>query len=163
MTQTESESLSSVRATVMAVRNGRATVRLDQQTESGCGGCAHGSACGIGRLARRRDAPVLELNALPGLQAGDTVHLLAPQGSLPRLALLGYVWPAFALLLGAACGHLWGGDGSAAVGAFLFFLLALGATRLAVTCRPTLCSLAILPFSDPESHHEHSRRNQPHP
>ncbi|MDR3323867.1 MAG: SoxR reducing system RseC family protein [Zoogloeaceae bacterium] len=160
MMQSESEPL--VRATVMVVRDGKATVRLDNQTEgggSGCGGCAHGSACGIGRLARRRELPVLQLVAPPGVQAGDSVHLLAPESGLSCLALLGYVWPAFALLLGAACGHFWGGawgsDAAAAVGALLFFLLALGATRLAVTRCPALCSLSILPFSDPESSHEH--------
>jgi positive regulator of sigma E activity len=153
MMQTEPESI--VRATVMTVHNGKAAVQLEKQADGGCGGCAHGSACGIGRLARRHNAPVLKLNAPPGLQAGDSVCLLAPQSGLPRLALLGYVWPSFALLLGAAFGHFWGGDSLAAFGALVFFLLALGATRFAVAHRPTFYSLAILPFSDPESHHEH--------
>ncbi|MDR3323099.1 MAG: SoxR reducing system RseC family protein [Zoogloeaceae bacterium] len=148
--QTESESI--VHATVMTVHNGKATVQLEKQAD---GGCAHGSACGIGRLTRWRDAAVLEVNAPPGLQAGDSVRLLAPQSGLPRLALLGYVWPSFALLLGAAFGHFLDGDSLAAFGALVFFLLAQGATRFAVAHRPAFCSLAILPFSDTESRHEH--------
>ncbi|MDR3214472.1 MAG: SoxR reducing system RseC family protein [Azoarcus sp.] len=141
-------------ATVISVNGGVATVRLNPQG-SGCGGCAHGSACGIGRLAVRRDVR-LEVDAPSGLRAGDPVGLATAEGGLFLLALLGYVFPAFAIFLGAALGQYgFGGDGPAALCALIFFLLALGAARLAVARRPGLCSISLIPFSDTEPCHEY--------
>ncbi|GHU09502.1 hypothetical protein AGMMS50225_10440 [Betaproteobacteria bacterium] len=155
------ETLDTLRGTVLALHDGKATVRLHVAPVSGgCNACAHGSSCGIGRLAAlgRSDENFkrgiqLNLDAPAGIQAGDEVHLLAPPVSLARLALLGYLFPAIALLLGAALGQsFYGSDGITALFAMFAFLLALVVVRLATARRSSLCSLSL---SHPEFSHEH--------
>lgn len=117
--------------TVLGIDNGRATVRLARGGAGACGGCAHGGACGIGRLAAARNRDfILTVDAPPGLAAGEKVAFAVPEESLPRLALLGYGLPALFAFLGAAIGQgLSGRDGLAALGALCAFVLACLAVR----------------------------------
>ncbi|MDR1934104.1 MAG: SoxR reducing system RseC family protein [Candidatus Accumulibacter sp.] len=160
--QTRAPLDNTLRGTILAIHDGKATVRLNAPDNGGgCGACVHGASCGIGRLAAIGAANAkpargmqLNLDAPPGIGAGEQVHLLAPQAGLPLLALLGYVFPAFAMLLGAALGQFLQGDGLAALFSLLAFLLALALARFAAArCSglyPRICSL-----SNTESSHEH--------
>jgi sigma-E factor negative regulatory protein RseC len=131
--------------TVLSIADGKATVRLEAARDGACGSCAHGTGCGIARLNSRRDDIRLQLAAPPGLRAGDKVALLGPKTALPFLALVGYVFPALFMVLGAAFGHLYGGDGTAALFALIAFLLALFLTRLATACLPGIASPSLIP------------------
>ena len=151
-----------LRGTVLAIHDGKATVRLDAVPNGGgCSACAHGNSCGIGRLAtlgKNNEKPAramqLNLDAPAGIQAGDEVHLLAPRVSLSQLALLGYVFPAVAMLLGAALGQtLYGSDGITALFSVFAFLLALTLARF-ISRRPS-CSLSLVALSKTEFSHEH--------
>lgn len=164
-----SSTADTLRGTVLAVHNGKATVRLNAPPKSGgCSACTHGNSCGIGQLATLKTNPAtqparslqLHLDAPPGIQAGDQVSLLAPRASLPQLALLGYVFPALAILLGAALGQsLYGRDSITALFALTAFLLALALVRFVTAHSPTrspgLCSPSLVPLSETESPHEH--------
>ncbi|MDR0716231.1 MAG: SoxR reducing system RseC family protein [Azoarcus sp.] len=146
--------------TVLGIAGGRAVVRLERA--SACGGCAHGGACGIGRLAAagNRDF-ILTVDAPPGLAVGEEVAFVVPEESLPRLALLGYGLPALFTFLGAAIGQgLSGRDGPAAFGALCAFVLACLAVRcIGERIFPASGGRAgaLLPFSSfsqTESNHE---------
>ena len=152
-----------LRGTVLAIRDGKATVYLNAAPSvGGCNACVHGSSCGIGQLSavgKRRAKPErgihVHLDAPPDIRAGDQVGLLAPKTRLSLLALLGYVFPAFALLVGAALGQtFYGSDEFTALFALLAFLLALSLVRF-VTARRAACSLSLVPLSDTEFPHEH--------
>ena len=155
-----------LRGTVLALHDGKATVRLHAVPNGGgCSACAHGNSCGIGRLAalgnsvgKTNEKPArgmqLNLDAPAGIQAGDEVSLLAPPASLSQLALLGYVFPAFAMLLGAALGQaLYGSDGITALFSVCAFLLALTLVRF--ISRRRSCSLSLVALSKTEFSHEH--------
>ncbi|MDR2164947.1 MAG: SoxR reducing system RseC family protein [Zoogloeaceae bacterium] len=157
---------------IIAVRAGRATVRVEGVDGAngvdeglpagGCGGCAHARGCGIGRLAALGRAGCagrddLELDVPPGLRAGDRVRLAAPRAGLPLLALLGYVFPVFAMLPGAALGRFLGGDPAAALCAVAAFCLALACARRVVARHPGLFSFSCTTFANianTEPHHE---------
>jgi sigma-E factor negative regulatory protein RseC len=151
----ETRNMATPQGTVLAVADGKATIRLNRSQDGGCGNCAHGKACGMARLILERDDLQLQLALIPGLQAGDQVSLAEPKAGLPLLALLGYVCPALALVLGAALGQLvFGGDGPAVLCALLAFLLALVLTRLVVARQPGLC-VPLLMIYNTELPHEH--------
>lgn len=148
--------------TILALHDGKATVRVDT---GGCNGCGHGSSCSVGRIASGR-VTRLELDAPPGLRVGERVSLAPPATGLPLMAALGYLLPAFALVLGAGLGlSLSGSDGGTALGALAGFLLALVLVRLLSALRPGLMpvprieplstrSISIVPLSYTEPHHE---------
>jgi sigma-E factor negative regulatory protein RseC len=127
------------------------TVRLEALSQ-GCGACAHAGACGIGRLAGLRqprdsgrdiDIPT----ASEGVRLGDRVCLGAPRAGLPLLALLGYVFPVFAMLLGAALGQFLGGDVFPALLAIAAFLAALLLVRRIVARWPAFFVPSVLPVA----------------
>ncbi len=150
--------------TILALAAGKATVRIDS---GGCHGCGQGGRCGIGKLAAHRPQPSLVVEAPAGLRVGDRVQLCLPEHGLPRMALLGYLFPALAMLLGAALGHgLAGSDAATALGAGLGFLGALALVSLLLRHAPGLApsprimaapgGLPVLPtpLTDTEPHHE---------
>ncbi|MDR3351790.1 MAG: SoxR reducing system RseC family protein [Zoogloeaceae bacterium] len=164
---------------VIAMREGKLTVRLEGLPTGGCGGCVQAGACGIGRLAALRQPGashldvVLEAEEAPALRPGDAVRLGAPRAGLPLIALLGYVFPVFAMLPGAALGQFLHGDGALptlfALAAFLlalflirrivarwpgFFSPAVSLIEISSPSSPS--SLSAFSFSDTEQqHHEH--------
>jgi len=124
------------RGIVQRVEGGRAVVAMET---GGCSACGHGSSCGIGRMAAGRAATLLTLPAGPDVQAGDTVCVALPAARLTRSALLGYLFPAFAMLLGAGLGAAFdSSDGATALGAIGGFLAALAAARVAIGRLPGL-------------------------
>jgi sigma-E factor negative regulatory protein RseC len=166
--QSDDRQVDTFQGTVLTLHEGKATVRLNAPpNKGGCGACAHGHSCGIGRLAAVSTANVkqersvqLSLDAPPDIGVGDRVGLIAPRASLPLLALLGYVFPAFAMLIGAALGQrLNGGDGLVALFSLMAFVLALALVRFAtIRCAsryPGLCSLSLVPLSNTEFPHEY--------
>ncbi|WP_374277968.1 SoxR reducing system RseC family protein [Azonexus sp.] len=124
------------RGIVQRVEGGRAVVAMET---GGCSSCGHGSSCGIGRMAAGRAATLLTLPVGPEVQAGDTVCVALPADRLTRSALLGYLFPAFAMLLGAGLGAAFdGSDGATALGAIGGFLAALAVARVAIGLLPGL-------------------------
>ena len=148
------------RGVVQRVEDGKAIVVMET---SGCSSCGHGSSCGIGKMANGRPATLLTLPAGPGLKAGDLVSVALPESRLTMSALLGYLFPAFAMLVGAWLGAtLDGSDGATALGAIAGFLGALAMARLALGLIPGLMPTPELislsghsNVSQQEFHHEH--------
>lgn len=127
--------LSEQRGVVRRIEGGRAVVAV---AGAACGGCAHAGGCVAGRLATPA-AHLLTLPADAALAVGDEVRLTQPERSVTLSALLGYLFPALALLVGAWLGAtLTGSDAGAAVGAASGFLLALALARLLLATLPGL-------------------------
>ena len=124
------------RGIVQRVEGGKAIVAMET---AGCSSCGQGSSCGIGKLAAGRPATLLTLPAGPDLKAGDLVSIALPESRLTLSALLGYLFPAFVMLLGAGLGSsLDGSDGATALGAMAGFLGALAVARIAIGLIPDL-------------------------
>ena len=121
---------------VKAIDNGRATVVVET---TACGTCGHGGHCGVGRAAHGLPATTLQLPAEDGLRVGDFVHVGLPESGLSLAALVGYLFPALATLLGAFAGYFsGGGDAAMAIGAGAGFLASLVVARIAIAFTPGL-------------------------
>ncbi|MEY2632262.1 MAG: hypothetical protein RIR00_916 [Pseudomonadota bacterium] len=120
---------------VQQVAGDRVVVAL---ATAGCASCGQGGSCGVGRMAAGRPATLLTLkDAGGGWQPGQNVKVAIAESRLRGLALLGYLFPVLALLLGAGLGVLWqGSDAAAALGALAGFLLALCLARFALPLLP---------------------------
>ncbi len=124
------------RGIVQRVEAGKAIVAMET---AGCSSCGQGSSCGIGKMASGRPATLLTLPVSGDIKAGDMVMIALPASRLTFSALLGYLFPAFAMIFGAWLGSLLdGSDGATAVGAIAGFLGALAVARVAIGLVPGL-------------------------
>jgi sigma-E factor negative regulatory protein RseC len=124
------------RGIVQRVEGGQAVVAMET---AGCSSCGQGSSCGIGKMASGRPATLLTLPVSGDVRAGDLVSIALPESKLSLSALLGYLFPAFAMLLGAWLGAtLDGSDGATALGAIAGFLGALAIARVVIGLIPGL-------------------------
>jgi len=141
-------------AIVQRVEGGQAIVAMET---AGCAACAQGTSCGIGQMAGGRPVALLTLPVGPGIKAGDRVTIGLPESRLTLSALLGYLFPAFAMIFGAWLGSvLEGSDGATALGAIAGFLGALAIARVAIGLLPGLIPAPQLISAFPlEKHHEH--------
>lgn len=106
---------------------------------TGCSSCGQGSSCGIGKMASGRAATLLTLPVSAEIRVGDAVSIALPEDRLTLGAFLGYLFPAFAMLLGAWSGAMFdGSDGATALGALSGFLGALFIARLVIARLPGL-------------------------
>jgi len=100
---------------VQSVRNGIAVVAV---ASGGCSSCGEKSGCAIGRLSGDKKSSLIEVATSEAVSVGDSVTLSMPQVALHRAALIGYLVPAVALLIGAILGQAFTGtDVGAATGA----------------------------------------------
>ena len=141
------------RGIVQRVDDGLAIVAMET---AGCGSCGQGSSCGIGKMAAGRPATMLTLPVSGDIKAGDMVTIGLPENRLTFSALLGYLFPAFALIFGAWLGSaLDGSDGATALGAIAGFLAALTIARIAIGLVPGLMPAPQLITTFPlEKHHD---------
>lgn len=117
-------------AVVRRCGGGKVTLQVDT---SGCDACGHGSACGLGKLARGGSSTLLELNSDQDFRPGESVSLQYPSSHLTATTLFGYLFPALCLLAGAGLGLAWfDSDAASALGAVLGFMVALLIARLAL-------------------------------
>ena len=94
---------------VIRVARGVAQIRLE--ANAGCAGCGSRHTCASGDAA-----PLMIELAVPGkVQAGARVTIAMPASSLTLAALLGYLLPPVALLIGAIVANLAFGNDLAAV------------------------------------------------
>ena len=135
------------RGIVQRVDGGRAIVAMET---AGCSSCGQGSSCGIGKMASGRPATLLTLPVSGDIKAGDLVLIGLPESRLTLSALLGYLFPAFAMLFGAWLGSLLeGSDGATALGAIVGFLGALVIARLVIGLIPGLLPVPqLIPLSN---------------
>lgn len=142
------------RGIVQRVEDGQAIVAMET---AGCSSCGQGSSCGIGKMASGRPATLLTLPVSGDIKAGDLVSIGLPESRLTLSALLGYLFPAFAMLFGAWFGSvLDGSDGATALGAIVGFLGALAIARLVIGLIPGLLPAPQLITASPlEKNHEH--------
>ncbi|QIK38576.1 SoxR reducing system RseC family protein [Caldichromatium japonicum] len=104
---------------ILSIANGEATIRIDMPTA-----CAR---CGLSTCAGR--AGSVSLSAPPGARPGDAVTLALPEAALLRGALLVYLLPAAATLVGAIA-LAFAGDSAAVAGAACGLGLGLIIVRL---------------------------------
>ena len=124
------------RGVVQRVDNGLAIVAMET---AGCSSCGQGGSCGIGKLAAGRPATLLTLPVSAAIKAGDEVSIALPASKLTLSAVLGYLFPAFAMLFGAWLGAMLdGSDGATALGAMIGFLAALAIARVVIGLVPGL-------------------------
>ena len=124
------------RGVVQRVEAGKAIVAMET---AGCPSCGQGSSCGIGKMASGRAATLLTLPVSGDIKAGDFVMIALPASRLTLSALLGYLFPAFAMIFGAWLGSLLdGSDGATALGAIAGFLGAPAVARIAIGLVPGL-------------------------
>ena len=124
------------RGIVQRVEAGKAIVAMET---AGCSSCGQGGSCGIGKMASGRPATLLTLPVSGDIKAGDFVMIALPASRLTLSALLGYLFPAFAMIFGAWLGSLLdGSDGATALGAIAGFLGALAVARVAIGLVPGL-------------------------
>lgn len=139
--------MSEHRGVVQRVENGLALVAMET---AGCSACEQGRACGVGKMAAGRSATLLTIPVSGDIRAGDFVLIALPESELTLSALLGYLFPAFAMLFGAWLGAcLEGSDGATALGAIIGFLGALAVARIAIGLVPGLMPTPqLLPISN---------------
>lgn len=124
------------RGIVQRVEAGKAIVAMET---AGCSSCGQGGSCGIGKMASGRPATLLTLPVSGDIKAGDMVMIALPASRLTFSAVLGYLFPAFAMIFGAWLGSLLdGSDGATALGAMAGFLGALAIARVAIGLVPGL-------------------------
>ena len=111
------------RGIVHRVDGGKAIVAIET---AGCSSCGQGSSCGIGKMASGRPATMLKIPVSGDIKAGDFVLIGLPESKLTLSALLGYLFPAFAMLLGAWLGSSIeeGSDAATALGAIAALVIA---------------------------------------
>ena len=102
--------------TITALDGAYAIVRMD---EAGCGRCHEEGGCGGNNLGKMLCASPRRFQVLnPGNSAvGDRVTIVVAEGAVRRSALLVYVLPLLALLVGALGGSALAGEIGAIVGA----------------------------------------------
>lgn len=125
------------RGIVHHVEGGKAFVAMET---AGCSSCGQGSSCGIGKMASGRPATMLTIPVSGDIKAGDFVLIGLPESKLTLSALLGYLFPAFAMLLGAWFGTSIeeGSDAATALGAIAGFVAALVIARIVIGLVPNL-------------------------
>jgi len=118
------------RGIVQRIEDGQALVAMET---AGCSVCGQGRACGVGKMAAGRPATLLTIPVSGDIQVGDFVLIGLPESKLTLSALLGYLFPAFAMLVGAWLGASQeGSDGGTALGAIVGFLGALVVARVVI-------------------------------
>ena len=135
---------------VIRVARGVAQIRLE--ANAGCAGCGSRQTCASGDAA-----PLLIELAVPGkVQAGARVTITMPASSLTLAALLGYLLPPVALLIGAIVANLaFGSDLAAVLGAVLGLFAGVLAARLTATLAfgrtlsPVICDPEFQPGEHP--------------
>ena len=135
---------------VIRVARGVAQIRLE--ANAGCAGCGSRQTCASGDAA-----PLLIELAVPGkVQAGARVTIAMPAASLTLAALLGYLLPPVALLIGAIVANLaFGSDLAAVLGAVLGLFAGVLAARLTATLAfgrtlsPVICDPEFQPGEHP--------------
>lgn len=130
------------RGIVQRVEGGKAIVAMET---AGCASCGQGSSCGVGKMAAGRPATLLTLPVSGDIRAGDVVIVGLPENRLTLSALMGYLFPAFAMLLGAWLGSaLAETDAATALGAIAGFIVALVLARIAIAIMPELMPAPML-------------------
>jgi len=121
---------------VRHIGNGRASVVVETTT---CAICGHVGHCVICRSADGGLATTVNLPAALGMKEGDFVNVGMSESGLSLAALLGYLFPVLATLLGTLAGVLTGGGDSAmALGAAAGFVASLVVVRIAIANTPGL-------------------------
>lgn len=103
---------------VISIADGKA--KVEPTGQSGCGGCASRSVCGVSGLAKyfAGGRQPVEVQCASGARAGDELQLQMEEGDLLKAGLLAYLVPAVLALLGAGAATMLGlGDIGAALGA----------------------------------------------
>jgi len=103
---------------VLSIADGKAQVA--PTAESGCGGCASKSSCGVSGMGKyfshNRKAIAVPCDA--NVQVGDELHLSMSEGDLLKAGLLAYLLPTVLALVGAGIAASFGlGDIGAVLGA----------------------------------------------
>ncbi|HCI13305.1 MAG: hypothetical protein A2063_11220 [Gallionellales bacterium GWA2_60_142] len=103
---------------VLSIADGKAQV--EPTAESGCGGCASKSSCGVSGLGKyfSHNRKPIAVPCDANVQAGDELHLSMSEGDLLKAGLLAYLLPTVLALAGAGIAASFGlGDIGAVLGA----------------------------------------------
>ncbi len=120
------ETITEVKARVVALDGEYALVRVEQE---GCGRCHEPGGCGGVRVERFfcPTQPLWRVANPRRAGIGEEVRVAIAAGAVGRSALLAYIFPVVALLLGASLGKSAAGEAGAILGASVGLALAWGA------------------------------------
>jgi sigma-E factor negative regulatory protein RseC len=109
-----------ISAPVRVVSADSGIAQVEPTAQSGCGGCASKSSCGVSGLGKyfshNRKAIAVPCDA--SVQAGDELQLHMSEGDLLKAGLLAYLLPTVLALVGAGIAAAFGlGDVGAVLGA----------------------------------------------
>ena len=90
--------------------------RVEPTAQSGCGGCASRSSCGMSGLGKYFSGKhkAIEVKCDANVQAGDELHLSMSEGDLLKAGLMAYLLPCALALAGAGCAASYGLDDAGA-------------------------------------------------
>lgn len=113
-------------AVVTSIDGDFALIEVDGP-DSACGNCGDKGHCGTSPAGPRRYV----VRNTAGARAGDAVVVSVPEGAVLKAAALSYLMPLLFVMIGAAAGTEWVGEGLPAVaGAAVGFMVGLACLRL---------------------------------
>ena len=115
-----------ISAPVRVIATADGSVQVEPTAQSGCGGCASRSSCGVSGLGKyfssHRKAITVQCDAT--VRVGDELHLNMREGDLLKAGMLAYLFPSVLALICAGFASMLGaGDVGAAIGAGCGFAL----------------------------------------
>jgi sigma-E factor negative regulatory protein RseC len=138
------------RGIVQRIEGGKVFVAIEV---AGCTSGGQSGACGIGQMASGLPVTLLSLPVGTNIKVGDMVMVGLPASRVTLSALLGYLFPAIAMIVGAWFGAVSDGtDGATALGGISGFLASLVLARVAIALVPSLLPSPQLISATNQSH-----------
>jgi sigma-E factor negative regulatory protein RseC len=109
-----------ISAPVRVVSADNGIAQVEPTAQSGCGGCASKSSCGVSGLGKyfSHNRKTIAVQCDGGVKAGDELQLNMEEGDLLKAGLLAYLLPSVSALVGAGVAATLGfGDVGAVLGA----------------------------------------------
>lgn len=122
-------------ATIIEIEPDR--VRVEVRSSSGCSSCSAKAGCGNGILDRWLNPTRIlwvasDRQFSTSAELGDNIHIGVEEGAFVKNALLLYMLPILAFLLGAGLGHQFQGDLAAVLGGVFGLLVGASLVRYLV-------------------------------
>jgi len=115
-----------ISAPVRVISTADGIAQVEPTAQSGCGGCASRSSCGVSGLGKYFSShrKTIAVECGTNVRVGDELHLNMREGDLLKAGMLAYLFPSVLALICAGFASSFGlGDVGAAIGAGTGFAL----------------------------------------